>query len=110
MSQLPVGGKPKSFLEEDIRLGLKLFLLLVTYSLLSVIYLSFEPQSKIPNIHEIKHRKINQKRQEKIEAISEEHLPEIESSEQDFLKNFLLLFQGVLGIHQRKNSILNPKY
>lgn len=110
MSQLPVGGKPKSFLEVDIRLGLKLFLVLITYSLLPVIYLSFEPQSKIPNIHEIKHRKINQKRQEKIEANSEEHLPEIESSEQDLLKKNLLLFWRVLGIYQRKNSILNPKY
>lgn len=92
MSQLPVGRKPKSFLEDDIRLGLKLFLLLVTYSLLPVIYLPFDPQSKIPNIHETKRRKINQKRQEKIEANSEEHLPEIESSEQDLLKKFYYYF------------------
>ena len=91
MSQLPVGRKPKSFLEEDIRLGLKLFLLFVTYSLLPVIYLSFDPQSKIPNIHETKHRKINQKKQEKIEANSEEHLPEIESSEQYLLKTFFII-------------------
>ena len=63
------------------QVGLKLFLPLVTYSLLPVIYLPFDPQSKIPNIYETKRKKINQKRQEKIEANSEEHLPEIESSE-----------------------------
>lgn len=91
MSQLPVGRKPKSFLEEDIRLGLKLFLLFVTYSLLPVIYLSFDPQSKIPNIHETKHRKINQKKPEKIEANSEKHLPETESSEKYLLKTFFII-------------------